>query len=128
VFLCLEKVRADQKRIAWPVPNVGKHFSNMRMAARVYPKGEGPRPPSPAQSGLPACLVVSNLALQGQLRRVGGAPQVPMKAERPAVLRLLKVARVRWHPDKVGGGDLAAKVRAEEVSKILNSWDTSGLR
>ena len=54
--------------------------------------------------------------------------QLPMNAERLVVLKALKAARVRWHPDKVPQGDLPSKVRAEEVSKILNSWDTSGLR
>lgn len=40
----------------------------------------------------------------------------------------LKVARCRYHPDRVHGGDLEAKVRAEEISKILNSWELAGGR
>ncbi len=40
----------------------------------------------------------------------------------------LKVARCRYHPDRVHGADLEAKVRAEEISKILNSWELSGGR
>jgi hypothetical protein len=44
------------------------------------------------------------------------------------LLVLPQVARIRFHPDKVPANDLTAKVRAEEVSKILNSWDTSFLK
>jgi hypothetical protein len=38
----------------------------------------------------------------------------------------LKAARCRYHPDRQHGGDLEAKVRCEEISKILNSWDLGG--
>jgi hypothetical protein len=37
--------------------------------------------------------------------------------------------QVRYHPDKVpAAAPLADRVRAEEISKILNSWNTSSLR
>jgi hypothetical protein len=37
--------------------------------------------------------------------------------------------QVRYHPDKVpAAAPLAERVRAEEISKILNSWNTSSLR
>ena len=39
-----------------------------------------------------------------------------------ALKRAVKLAKVRFHPDKAKGS-LVAKVYAEEVSKLLNSWD-----
>jgi hypothetical protein len=37
--------------------------------------------------------------------------------------------QVRYHPDKVpASAPLADRVRAEEISKILNSWNSAGMR
>ncbi len=71
-----------------------------------------------------------------------------------ATKKALRLAKIRYHPDKVRGltsrvecmfhafcscpppcsppvqvlaGDLRAKVQAEEISKILNSWELSKL-
>lgn len=48
-------------------------------------------------------------------------------ASADAQLRSLKQAKVRFHPDKAQGS-LEQRVRAEEVSKLLNAWDVSRLR
>jgi hypothetical protein len=53
-----------------------------------------------------------------------GFSSAPPKASmQEAAKKLLRQAKVRYHPDKVQAGDLREKVRAEEISKILNSWD-----
>lgn len=63
-----------------------------------------------------------------QARRSKDVPKLDKKdaaaAYSLALARALKQAKVKYHPDKVRG-DLPARVMAEEISKILNSWDTS---
>ncbi|GAX81678.1 hypothetical protein CEUSTIGMA_g9106.t1 [Chlamydomonas eustigma] len=44
-----------------------------------------------------------------------------------ATKKALRLAKIKYHPDKVSNGDFKVKVRAEEISKILNAWDLSTL-
>lgn len=54
---------------------------------------------------------------------VSAARETARTAESAALLaKALKQAKVHYHPDKARG-DLTVRVRAEEISKILNSWD-----
>lgn len=57
----------------------------------------------------------------------GSTVVAPPAASPDALRRGLKQAKVTYHPDKMRGGDLRSVVFAEEISKILNAWDTSSI-
>lgn len=79
--------------------------------------------------------LVKSRNLHGLLQQLGiHVPLVPQPAGGPpraapeALKRGLKIAKVTYHPDKMRQDDLTSRVKAEEISKILNAWDISSIK